>query len=81
MRQTCKACGRPDKFNWAVPDGTWAAVVPEDLRGLVLCLSCFDGLATDRGVPYGLLLQDLVFVGDATTIFFEPVRVIEKARA
>jgi hypothetical protein len=31
QRQTCKACGRPNKFDFHVPDKVWAAVVPPEL--------------------------------------------------
>jgi hypothetical protein len=68
IRQTCKSCGRPDKFNWKVPDAVWAAVVPPSLRSLVLCLSCFDKFATERDIVYARFL---------TGVLFEPVRVVE----
>jgi hypothetical protein len=42
QRQTCKACGVPDKFNFQVPDEIWNAVVPRKLRNCVVCLGCFD---------------------------------------
>lgn len=70
-QQTCKVCGRSDKFNFHVPDDLWARVVPEEFRQRVVCLSCFDGFAATRDVDYGYDVRTLWFVGDAVTIKFE----------
>lgn len=64
QRQTCKACGKRDKFNFYVPDEVWTAVVPEPLQCRVVCLECFDGFATDRGVSYADSISEIYFVGD-----------------
>jgi hypothetical protein len=37
MRQTCKTCGRPDYWNFDVPDDLWQQIVPENLRNRVVC--------------------------------------------
>jgi hypothetical protein len=58
LKQTCKACGRPDILNFHVDDATWAAVVPTALQKRVVCLPCFDGMAADSGVDYWPQLAD-----------------------
>ena len=71
QRQKCKSCGRPDKFDFHVPDKIWNAVVPVSLRNRVVCLSCFDGFAKKRGVEYAPYVRILYFVGDAANLRFE----------
>lgn len=78
-QQTCKACGRADKFNFNVPDALWDAVVPAELRNRVVCLACFDQFARERGVDYAGSIQTLYFAGDRaamefTCVWASPVR-------
>lgn len=73
-RQTCKACGRPDKFDFHVPDTVWTAVVPAELTNRVVCLGCFDGFACEKGVAYGSSLTTLFFAGDQAAIEFKTAR-------
>jgi hypothetical protein len=73
MRQTCKACGRPDKFDFTVPDEVWSAAVPEALQNRVVCLFCFDELARQRNVDYAASLSALHFAGDAAAIEFQSI--------
>jgi hypothetical protein len=68
-RQTCKACGLPDKFNFHVSDEIWARVVPPHLHKLVVCLPCFDDFARERAVDYSQSIDSLYFAGDQA--FFE----------
>lgn len=70
QRQTCKACGRPDKFDFFIPDELWHSVVPPELAGRVVCLFCFDDFASRRGVQYADALRSLYFAGDAATFEF-----------
>lgn len=63
QEQTCKACGRQDKFNFDVPDELWARVVPDHLRNRVVCLSCFDRFAAEQDIDYASQLRELCFVG------------------
>ncbi len=70
VRQTCKVCGRPDKFNFNVPDEVWAAVVPLRYQNRVVCLACFDDFARERQVDYATCLSVLWFAGDAATFEF-----------
>ena len=71
QRQTCKVCGRPDKFNFHIPDLVWASVVPDAYLGLVVCLYCFDDFANKKGVDYGQHVHTLYFAGDAANLVFE----------
>lgn len=70
QNQTCKSCGRRDKFNFHIPDETWAKVVPIELDGKVVCLSCFDDLAVAQGISYADKISEVCFVGDGATIIF-----------
>ena len=72
-RQTCKACGRPDKFDFNISDEVWTAVVPEAYRNRVLCLYCFDDFAAARGIDYARALRDVWFAGDRAVFQFVPV--------
>ena len=51
-REICKGCNRENPLGFQVPDQVWAQAVPEHLRELVLCIVCFDELATLRGVDW-----------------------------
>jgi hypothetical protein len=77
MRQTCKICGRADKFDFNVPNRVWRAVVPQQFRKLVVCLSCFDELARQRNINYASYLQRLYFVGDKACFEFNVVNASE----
>ena len=67
-RQTCKVCGRPDKFNFWVPDEVWAAVVPPAFQRRVVCLYCFDAFAVRYTKPLAELLSPIYFAGDRVTL-------------
>ena len=59
-------CGKRDKFSFQVSDEIWAVVVPEPMQGYVVCLSCFDALATQKGVEYANDIDSaVIFVGDS----------------
>lgn len=51
-REICKRCGRENPLGFYVPDHVWAAAVPTRYRNRVLCILCFDELATERGVDW-----------------------------
>jgi hypothetical protein len=70
-RQTCKSCGRRDKFDFNVPDSLWASVVPPELRNRVVCLACFDDFAREAGVDYSHDLTTLYFAGDRAAFVFK----------
>lgn len=72
LRQTCRLCGRPDKFNFHVPDDVWRAAVPAPYVDGVVCLFCFDALAEIRCVAYAHSLKELWFAGDQANVCFIP---------
>jgi hypothetical protein len=72
QQQTCKVCGRPDKFDFYLPDELWAAVVPVEYRDRVVCLYCFDEFAAAAGQEYAASLQKLYFAGIAAVFVFVP---------
>jgi hypothetical protein len=78
VRKLCGACGRPDKFEYHVPDDLWERVVPTALRKRFVCLVCFDDLAAMRRVSYARhITLRLRFAGEAATFELE----IRRARA
>lgn len=77
QHQTCKACGRRDKFNFYVPDKIWEAVVPPILRPKVVCLACFDDFAFKRGLKYAEFLEVTCFAGDKALFEFSVVSAID----
>ncbi len=77
MQQTCKVCGRIDKFNFNVPDKIWEAVVPLEYRNRVVCLACFDDFAQKKMINYADYLQSVYFAGNQACLEF---RVITKTK-
>lgn len=73
QRQTCKACGCPDKFDFHVPDRVWNEVVPREFVNKVVCLGCFDKFAYEKQVDYAESLDMLYFAGDRAIFRFETV--------
>ena len=61
--QVCKACGRVDIIHYHVPDWLWEYIVPEELRGLVVCLRCFDAFAARKRIDYADHLANIGFAG------------------
>lgn len=76
MRQTCKVCGRPDKFNFHVPEKIWEAVVPPPYRNRVVCLCCFDDFARNKNINYSGVILELFFAGDQATFRFDTASAI-----
>jgi len=63
--QRCKVCGKRDKFYFSIRDQIWKAAVPEPYQDQVICLSCFDALASQRGIDYADAIEkDIYFCGD-----------------
>ena len=72
--QRCKVCLRPSELDFRVSDETWARVVPEPYRNLVVCLGCFDAFASQRGVAYAHDVGgDLNFCGQAGILCFKVI--------
>jgi hypothetical protein len=63
-RQQCSACACEEKFNFHVPDEIWNKVVVEAYRNKIVCLSCFDRFARERGVDDADSINELYFAGD-----------------
>ena len=72
----CKACGRPDKFDFYVPDEVWRAALPPHLHNRVVCLYCFDEFACQAGVEYGPTVHALYFAGEAATLIFKTEKAL-----
>jgi hypothetical protein len=70
QQQRCKSCGRLDRFNFHLPDEVWREVVPVELQGLVVCLSCFDEFAAEKGIRYAAHLDEIYFVGKSAAFRF-----------
>lgn len=51
-REVCKCCNRPNAVGFKVPDHIWEAAVNPEYRDKVLCLQCFDVMATLNGVNW-----------------------------
>ena len=52
-------CGRPDKFDFTVPEDLWVRVVPHPFSDGVVCMFCFDALAEVRCVDYADQIKEL----------------------
>jgi len=70
-QQTCKVCGRPDKFDFQVPDNIWCLIVPLEYQTKVVCLACFDDFATAKNIDYSTSLQTIYFAGSKASFKFE----------
>jgi hypothetical protein len=80
VRKLCGACGRPDKFEYHVPDDIWQRVVPNALRKRNVCLVCFDDFAAIGRVNFARHLTiSLRFLGDAATFEFQLRRATPSA--
>lgn len=75
--QTCKVCGRRDKFDFTVPDDIWEAVVPPTFQNRVVCLACFDAFAREKGISYAQFLHSLHFAGDKASFSFQVTSAID----
>lgn len=74
QQQTCKMCGQPDKWDFAVPADVWLRVVPLGFQSRVVCLDCFDECARERNVDYAASLSTLHFAGRRAAFEFRVVR-------
>ena len=69
--QRCDVCKRPDLLDFYVPDDVWESVAPQKLdeNGMkffsVVCLDCFDKLASAKGIHYvDSLNKEMYFLGE-----------------
>ena len=66
--QRCKLCGKADGFNFNIDDDVWERVVPKEYVDRVLCLPCFDSLASLRGIDYSNAIDaEFFFAGQAAS--------------
>jgi len=73
--QYCKVCGVADGLNFTVSDEDWEAIVNPELRNSVLCLKCFDQMASNAKRNY--VVTELYFAGINKGIKFVPARQID----
>lgn len=75
--QRCKLCGGRDCFNFNVSNEIWERVVPRSLRTKVVCLPCFDALASRKGINYADALDaEFYFVGEMASL---TMKIIHRA--
>lgn len=56
-RELCRICLHENPVGFVVPDSIWDAVVPEDLRNSVVCLSCFASIGDDKMIDWDRDIQ------------------------
>ena len=56
-REICKLCYQINVVGFHVPTDVWAAVIPENVRNRVVCLSCFTRLADEKLVEWDRDIQ------------------------
>ncbi len=70
----CKICGEHSYFDWQVGSKMWEQVVPKEHRFGIICLPCFDKMATEKGMDVGDALKIVYFCGKGKTIALKPVK-------
>ncbi len=73
-QQTCKVCGRPDKFDFHIPDSVWCSIIPLEYRTRVVCLACLDELAADKEIDYSQHINELYFAGRNIALKFRRLK-------
>lgn len=80
----CAICGKENiQFDYGVTDELWNEIVPKEIKPDVICLSCLDKLAKEKGADLGSNIVGLQFTGIGMTVKFTPTDVfyyIEEAR-
>ncbi len=70
----CAICGETSvKFDYLVRDELWEIVIPKQYRRDVVCLPCYDQLATEKGIDWVDGLKEVQFTGIGKTIGLVPV--------
>ena len=71
----CALCGIVSQFDWAAVDEVWREVAPSEHQRGVICLPCFETLATEAGITYSYITR-IQFIGVGRTWDFrEPGRM------
>ncbi|KKM80265.1 hypothetical protein LCGC14_1341700 [marine sediment metagenome] len=69
----CAICGLHPKFDFRVTDECWQAVLGKaEYRRGVVCLPCFDRLATEKRLDVSRALIEVQFTGIGKTIILKP---------
>ena len=73
-KQRCDVCKRPDILDFHVPDDVWESIVPEQFVNKVVCLYCFDKLASAKGIYYvDSLKKEMFFAGEMGSLILNIV--------
>lgn len=78
--QRCKVCGVADGIDFTVPDNVWEAVTAPRFNNNVVCLSCFDHMAHQRGVYYAGAVREVCFVGEGASLVFRVSKAIDRPK-
>ncbi len=69
----CAECDGEVKFDFQVRDDLCSPVVPEYDKLNVLCMPCYDRIATEKGIDWAGGLKEVQFTGIGKTIGMVPV--------
>lgn len=70
----CGICKTVPRFDFLVDDETWALVAPKEHRLGVICLPCFEGLATNASIEHDYLIN-VQFIGSDRTWMLRTTQV------
>ena len=71
----CGRCKNHTDFDYTITDELWKEIVPQHLKLGVICLSCLDTMATEKGIDISNFLERVQFTGTKKTIELIPKRV------
>ncbi len=69
----CAVCENKVSFDYTVSNEAWKLVVSKEQSRNVICLTCFDKIATYKGINIAEHLKLVQFVGVNKTIGLKPV--------
>ncbi len=70
----CALCNFLPKFDYHFTEECWQSVVGSaEYRRGVVCLPCFDRMATDKGIDMSEALVEIQFTGIGKTIILKPL--------
>lgn len=71
----CGICNCAPRFDYKISDDVWKKVAPPEHRLGVICLPCFDELATQKQIDVSPHLKEVQFTGAGKTIILKPMEV------
>ncbi len=71
----CCLCQKHTAFDYTIDDACWDRVIADRFRRNVVCLDCFDRLATEQGIDVSQHLLRIQFTGLGKTIVLVPSQV------